>query len=234
MSVVVAVTRPAERCAGLVAAIEALGAEALLVPLIATRSVAPGDALAASLADAALVALSSASAVAALEAACPVERRGELRVAAVGPATAEALRAAGFAVQVEGDGSGGGQLARAIGAPRSEGDRCVLLAAAEPRPELADGLVELGWQVERAVAYETSPVALDDEARAALMACDVVALASPSAARACHAAGRRSGPVAAIGATTAAEAEALGLVPVLLADEATDEALAAAALEAAS
>lgn len=234
MSIVVAVTRPADRSAGLVAAIEALGATALSIPLIETRQTGSAEELSAALEAASLVALASASAVGLLAAACTAEQRASLRVAAVGPSTAEALRAAGFDVAVVGDGSGGSQLAEAIGAPSSGADRCVLLVAADGRPELGEGLAGLGWELARVVAYETVGLVPDDAARAALMACDVVALASPSAAAACVAAGRTTGPVAAIGRTTAAEAESLGLIPVVLAAEATDAGLAAAAVEAAS
>ena len=113
----------------------------------------------------------------------------------------------------------------------------MVLAAAGGRREVVEGLAGLGWLVEEVVVYSTVPCDVSPADVVALDACDVVSFASPSAVEAFVALRDGDGraleprPAVAIGETTASAARAAGF-GVVLADEATDEAMAQAATQA--
>lgn len=186
------------------------------------------------------------------------------RVHCVGRATAEEARAQGLTPAAETAAGEGEQSARGLltrldrtGAPGS-----VLCVHGRPhRPELADGLRELGANVTEAVAYamadwptpaplggqapgsageerpaESAAPALDRQATAAALrkrAADVVLVSSPRQLETLHGLGPLPEPVVCLGPTTAARARELGLAAVTAASPAPED-LAEAAVRARS
>ncbi|WP_270238929.1 uroporphyrinogen-III synthase [Rothia kristinae] len=186
------------------------------------------------------------------------------RVHCVGRATAEEARAQGLTPAAETAAGEEEQSARGLltrlgrtGAPGS-----VLCVHGRPhRPELADGLRELGAEVTEAVAYamadwpapeplggqapggageerpaESAAPALDRQATAAALrkrAADVVLVTSPRQLEALHFLGPLPEPVVCLGSTTAARARELGLAAVTAVSPAPED-LAEAALRARS
>ncbi len=233
----VAVTRPAERAAALVAALEALGAEVLAAPAVAVAPPESYAALDAALAAAARydwLALTSAAAVDAV-----AERLAALgaplagappRVAAVGEATARAARARLGRVDLVPAVHAADALADAM--PLVRGARVLFPCADRARDALPTVLRARGAAVDRVVAYRT--VDAPPDALAAVADCaaagslDAVLVASPSAAgalvRACGAATGRLRAVC-IGPTTADACRALGVPVAAVAAQPTDAAL---------
>ena len=221
----VVVTRGGERARGLVRALEQAGATALEVPL--TLQVGPADggaalrAAAADVGDNAWVVLTSVTAVDHLMGALRDARGlGSVLVAAVGPATADALRRSGVEPDlVPADHSAQGLVDAFPDAGRT-GSRRVLFPAADLAPgTISDGLAQKGWDVRRVEAYRTvaraapEPALLDRVAAA-----DVLTFSAPSSVHAFvalrTAEGRPLPPpalVVCIGPTTAAAARAAGL-----------------------
>jgi uroporphyrinogen-III synthase len=101
------------------------------------------------------------------------------RVGAVGGVTAEALRARGIEVAVEG-GGGGAELASAWGT--AKGQRLLLPQARTSHPALAASLRASGAEVICVPVYETVPVENPD--RAPLETADLICFFAPSAVRA--------------------------------------------------
>jgi uroporphyrinogen-III synthase len=97
----------------------------------------------------------------------------QLRVAAIGPATASALAAAGFRVDVAArDGFTSEALLEALAkemdsTPGRPG-RAFVLAAPGGRQALLEGLQAQGWTAKMLLVYRSEPVALDRAALAAL------------------------------------------------------------------
>lgn len=95
------------------------------------------------------------------------------RIAAIGPATASALSAAGLRIDVV---SPGGFTSEALletlaveSSPAAEQRRrAFILAAPGGRQALADGLAALGWKVGTLMVYRAEPAALDRSALAQL------------------------------------------------------------------
>ena len=204
----IAVTRPAPDGASLAGRLAALGAVPLITPAI---EVVPGD---PALLDAALtrmrrfdwIVFTSRHAVEA------VTRRGHPlegpRIAAVGPATAEALADHGIAVTlVPPDHSAAGLLA-ALG--NVAGLRVLFPASAIAHRTLPDGLRARGAHVLEVVAYDTrsTGVAYD-----ALSGADAVTFTSPSTVRGLLGSNRvpPSAKVVCIGPGTAEAARDAGL-----------------------
>ena len=142
-------------------------------------------------------------------------------IAAVGDATAAALREAGLRVGLKPtNGSGGAALARVF----ADGPGTVLIpGAADPAPDLAEALAARGWNVVPVPVYRTVPVTSVDATIAdAWPDYDVFVVTAPSVARAASELLDMPGPpVVALGATSAAAAAALGFDVVGTATEAT-------------
>ncbi|WP_324652311.1 uroporphyrinogen-III synthase [Georgenia sp. H159] len=222
------------------------------VSVALTETVVADDAVldrALELAGAAWVVLTSARTVAVLRARA--DRSGEhlgnrltravaagTRVAAVGPATAAALRRAGHGPHLCAPApESAATLLRSFPPADPSPRRVVLPCSALAAPELAEGLRALGWQVERHDVYTTRTAVLDDTARARLTEPwpDVVLLTAGSAVRALL---DLLGPppatarVAVIGAPTERAARQAGLRVDAVATEASPEGLVAAAVHA--
>jgi len=168
-----------------------------------------------------------------------------VRVAAVGTATAEALRARGWPVHVVPEEHTGAALVEALRGEMEGGGGCRVLfpASALAREEIPVGLRALGAEVEQVEAYRMLPAALDPErCRRALEAgeVDVVTFTSPSAVEGLgEALGEpllravlRRTEVVVIGPTTAAAARGRGATRVRVAEPHTLEGLVEAVVAA--
>jgi uroporphyrinogen III methyltransferase / synthase len=216
----VAVTRPAEEEDGLAPLLTAAGAAPLVLPLVAIAAppdVHPLQAAVAALDSYDWVVFTSANAVRALTnaggGATPVAR-----VAAVGPATAQAVRdLLGWRVDVVPGRHMGGEIVAAMQAAGLGGGQRVLWPRAEAaREELPRDLRAAGANVDDPVAYRTVALhgnaqRLADEIRRGTV--DAVILTSPSAADCLAAASPQLDRVVlcAIGPTTADAARRHGL-----------------------
>ena len=227
----VLVTRAREQAAGLVDALHERGADAVVVPLIATQPLASPEEIVTAvtaLTEAApprWVAFTSATAVRLALGAAGAGALRQVRVAAVGPPTAAALRARGVRADIAGVADADA-LATALEAAGMRGATVWFPSAEASRPELptrlrAAGAVVSVHPIYRTVMPEDAPrrlaVALD-------RGIDAVALTSGSTARnLVRALGERSLPpataVVCIGARTAHEARAVGLVIAAVATE---------------
>ncbi len=139
-----------------------------------------------------------------------------LRVAAIGPATAAALAAAGVTVSLLPERYVAESLLAAFPAPGARGatGRVLVVRAAVARDVLPDGLRAQGWSVDIVTAYRTEPRILPPTERAAVAGCDTVIFTSPSVVDAfCDQPEPLPVPptVAAIGPVTAAAARRRGL-----------------------
>ncbi|MDT8305905.1 MAG: uroporphyrinogen-III synthase, partial [Anaerolineae bacterium] len=159
----------------------------------------------------------------------------DVRVAAIGPATGEALHERG----VEPDFIPEEFVAEAIAAGLGDvsGQRILLPRAAIARPTLRELLAAAGAEVDEVPAYRTLPAQPDRAALAELEAADIFTFTSSSTVRnfvklvgGPEEAQRltRDALVACIGPITADTARALGLEPVVVAEHYTMEGLAAA------
>jgi uroporphyrinogen III methyltransferase/synthase len=151
------------------------------------------------------------------------------RIAAVGPATAEALRARGWLVDVTGPGTGAEGLLGPLAEAGVRGHRVLHPSSSRALPALADGLARLGAEVVRVVAYRTVPAALDVPACRSWIArhaLGAVTFASPSAVIELERALGQpdferllaATPALAIGPTTAHELESHAVRPIVAAD----------------
>jgi uroporphyrinogen-III synthase len=241
----VLVTRPRERAEELCFLLEDEGAEVLSVPLLELRP--PEDPR--PLASAAehiqrykWVVFASPSAVEALMEALreagTADRLRRVKVAAVGPRTARAAESFGLEVAAEPEEGTGEALFQLIKDALQPGDEVLLPAAEEGRREMEDGLREAGVLVTRVTAYRSTPAPLPPEALEMLEATPPHAalFASPRTAEAfLDAAGRErlgAARVVAIGPTTAAALERLGLPPAAVAERPTPESLVDATVRA--
>ena len=157
--------------------VRALGHDAIVAPLLAVR-VLPD--VAVELAGVAALAFTSANGVRAF-----ADASGErsLKVFAVGAATAQAARQAGFKSVLSADGDVDA-LAEGIAVRRGELRGAVLHpGAAEPAGDLAGALEKHGVEARRLVLYETAPVTLAGAQAALLGKSDAVLLHSPRAAQ---------------------------------------------------
>lgn len=194
------------------------------------------------------VALTSANAVAPLLDLLPEGWRSSIAVAAVGEATARALRGRGVEPRlVSAKGSGEGLAEELAEVEDLRGVRVLLPLAADARTELAAGLRAAGAEVTTVVAYEKRLAAGAGERTGALFpagtALGWVTFTSPRLARTFaeivdrHAGGwqaRRPTLLAAsIGPTTSGELRRLGVEPAAEAKAPGDEALIAAVVAAA-
>ena len=239
----VVVTRSGPRSRSLVEALHRAGAETVEVPL--TEQTGPSDGGAALRAAAKEVDHYDWAVFTSVNA---VERlMGELRdaralgstlVAAVGPATADALRAAG----VEPDLVPAEQRAAGLVAafpdhePGSSGNVVLFPCAEEAPSTISEGLERKGWEVRRVSAYRTVALLPPDGWLLERMAqADAVTFTASSSATAYAALrGPDGGPLAVpplvicIGPTTATDARALGMTGVEEADGPSSEGIVAA------
>jgi uroporphyrinogen-III synthase len=158
--------------------VRALGHEAVVAPLLTVQNL---EDVAIDLAGAAALAFTSANGVRAF-----AERSGEraLKVFAVGAATAQAARQAGFRSVLSADGDVAA-LAHGVAARRGELRGAVVHAgAAEPAGDLVGELLARGIEARRLVLYETTPAPISESEAQTLLDCDVVLLHSPRAAKA--------------------------------------------------
>ena len=217
-------TRPREHSAQLVTALERLGAEAWLVPLIAVAPLEDDGELRRLVesGDHDWIVFTSANAVRAVGSLATQLRA---RVAAVGPATAGAVRALGVEPAFVPDRFAAGEIAD--GLEPLAGARVLLPQSEIAEPSFADGLRARGATVDVVDAYRTvglGPAAAD---LTRLERADAILLASGSAARALAAAAVLSERtlIVCIGPSTAEAAETAGLRVDLVAEDATGQGM---------
>ncbi len=221
----IVVTRPRAQAGALAEALQELGATVETVPLVAIEPIAGGAEL-----DEALqkldrydwVVFTSVNGVAAAREYA--EGLSTAKVAAVGPATASALRALGTDPSYVPE-----QFAAAQIAPGLEplaGSRVLLLQADIAEPALADELERRGASVDAAAAYRTIEIEPSAPELATMRSVDAVILASGSAARSlARQGGAGDALVVCIGPGTAEIARELGLPVGLTAHEATADGI---------
>ncbi|MDY0004721.1 MAG: uroporphyrinogen-III synthase [Polyangia bacterium] len=235
----VALTRSEEDNLGLGALLQEKGLRWVSVPSVALVDTRPEEAALEELRTKgpfAAVAFPSRRAVAALIdppgllAALDIRPDG-LLVAAVGPGTAQALRERGWPVALEPGEKTGAALAAALGEALPAGVRVLLPGGDRARPELGEGLVSRGLVP---YALQVYAHAAPPEAPPLAERPDAVVCASPSAAESFLAARPelRACAFVAIGPTTEAALEALGVHRVIRALSPTNAALADAVFEA--
>jgi uroporphyrinogen-III synthase len=243
----IAITRPPEQAAALAERLEALGAQTIPLATIAiapTENSAPLDNAIAQLSSYDWLVFTSVNGVAAFAERLVATGRGWearvlARVAAIGPATAQALEQRGVHVDLTPDE----YVAEAIldGLGNVAGQRLLLARADIARHALADGLRLRGADVDEVAAYRTiiQPAAPECLQRALVdEPVDAITFTSSSTARGLLlglvALGRdpaetlRGVALAAIGPITAATLREAGLEPALVADEYTIPGLVAA------
>ncbi len=157
--------------------VRALGHEAIIAPLLAVRTLQDVQ---VDLRGVAALAFTSANGVRAFS---DLSAERSLRVFAVGAATAQAARAAGFRLVLSADGDVDA-LAEGIGLRRGELRGAVLHpGAAEPAGDLAGALEKHGVEARRLILYETAPVKVEADAARQLIQADAALLHSPRAAQ---------------------------------------------------
>jgi len=196
----VLVTRPEDDAEPLVAALAALGVEAVLAPLL---TIVPRADVVLDLEGVQAVLITSANGARAL---ARLTARRDLRLLAVGAASAAAARQAGFAdvASAEGDVAALARLAHRVLDPHA-GD-LLHVAAGVVAGDLAGTLQRSGFTVRRPVAYDAVPAAtLPEMARAALAegTIEAVLLFSPRTARSFVTLVRAAGLGAALGSVDA-------------------------------
>lgn len=197
----VVVTRPAAQNASLCDMLARAGAEPIPVPLIEIAAAAEIRTSGASLKVAAerlgdydWVILTSANGARSLLSAINDARDfGKAKVAAIGPATAEVLKAANIRPDlVPSSYIAEALLEELLGATASlanEGTamgeslrpRALIARAAVARDVLPEGLQAAGWEVDVVEAYRTEGLEVSDAARAEIASSDIITFASPSA-----------------------------------------------------
>ncbi|HEX8103319.1 MAG TPA: uroporphyrinogen-III C-methyltransferase [Solirubrobacteraceae bacterium] len=226
----VAVTRARAQASALAARLRSLGADVVEAPAIRTRSL---DVALPSLAGYDLLCVTSPNGAEELFARLRDARDlAGLRVAAIGPGTARALRAGGVEADVVPSRAVAEGLVEALrDVPVS---RALVVRAAEGRDVLPDALRERGAAVDVVGLYETVAEPLDEPTAAAAARADYVTFTSASSVRFFLAAlgdgARPAGRVASIGPATSAALHEAGLEPALEADPHTPDGLVDALL----
>jgi len=222
----IVVTRPPERSDVLAGELGLLGATTLVVPLVRIEPLEDKTALAAALDDLRRydwVVFTSANGVAAVRGLAGNLR--EAKVAAVGPATAAALRTLGVEPFFVPERFTADEIVVGLEPLRSV--RILLPQADIADPGLAEELQRRGAIVDAIPAYRTVEVERTASELAELRAADVVVLASGSAARslAAHGGAGDGTLLVCIGPKTADVAREVGLSVGLVADEATADGI---------
>jgi uroporphyrinogen-III synthase len=219
----VAVTRPHEHARFLVERLEALGARADVVPLIAIEPLSQGAEL-TQLVERGRhdwIVFTSANAVRAVGSLLPHARA---RFAAIGPVTADALRELGLQASFVPERFAAGEIA--AGLEPLAGARVLLPQSEIAESLLADELRGRGATVDVVDAYRTVARRPTEDEVARLLAADAILLASGSAARSLAALEENGDAlVVCIGPKTAAVAREAGLEVALVAEEATGEGM---------
>ncbi len=218
----VLVTR--ERPGELAAKLEARGAQVMHLPLISVVEPADGGAAFRTAVERLdeydwLMVTSPAGAE---RGAAAAREHPRVRLAAVGTATAGALRAAsGRTVDLVPSVQRADTMAEEFIARSVEPQRVLIAHADRAAPTLADALRRAGHDVTTVIAYRTIDAVLDARSLAMIDGVDAVVFASGSAVESwCRAVdGRRPPIVVAIGPSTAAVAERFGLSLSGVADE---------------
>lgn len=205
--------------------------EPVVVPLITRGDAADGGlALRTGLAmagpDGWIVVTSPNGAAALLDALGSDRLPDDVRIGAVGPATAERLRTGGLTVDLVPERYDAATLARTLLAT-SERSRALVALSALADDTLESALVDGGWQVERVEAYRIVPRTPTAAEAGELARCRLVTLASGSAATGL-AAVTTAIPVVCMGEATARRARQSGLDVRGVADPSNLEGLVAA------
>lgn len=239
----VVVTRAESRAGELVSLLEAAGASVIALPVVRTEPPEDGGAALADalsgVGEAAWVVFTSAVSVARVAALLRDGRDlAGVRLAAVGPATAAALRARHLEPDLVAEPATGEGLAAALPDAPAGGGRVLYPRAAEASDVVRRGLEAKGWAVEEVTAYRTVAVGPDELPPGLLdeaVAADAVTFTSPSTVAAfCRLAGAdRVLPkvVACIGPVTADAARRSGLGVAVEAADHSAEGLVAALVE---
>ena len=172
----IGVTRPREQASRLAERLRELGAEVIEAPTIRTEAIV-GPVLDPRAWD--VLCLTSPAAVPILveRIGGDVRRLAHVRVAAIGPGTAVALRRAGVVADVVPGEAVGEALAAAL-APEVRGRRVVIARAEHARDALPEALAAAGAEVEIEALYRTLPVVPRNPER--LLAADAVCFTSAS------------------------------------------------------
>ncbi len=177
------VTRPTDRSDALAAGLRARGAAVVSFPVVAIEAVEPSEAPDVGSYD--WVAFTSANAVRHFVATLHDARAfGSARVAAIGPATADALAAAGITADLVPPVHTAADLRDALVGATPDGAGVLVPQAEQALPTLVDGLRDAGWSVDPLTVYRTVPATPDAAAVDAVSRAQVVTFASPSAVRA--------------------------------------------------
>lgn len=241
----VLVLRPRERSEALCFLLEDEGAEVVSLPLLELQPPTdprPLSAAAEQLYRYRWVLFASPSAVDAfVEAVREAGSQSALRLVklgAVGPATASALKSAGLNVDIEAELATGEGLFLAIRESIQPGDQLLLPAAEEGRRELYDALVAANFSVTKVAAYRSRATEQDPASVAIAFdpLPDVALFGSPRTVDAFvqlegGAAYLRSRVCVAIGPTTATALKERGAAQVIQAAAPTSEALVEAAAQ---
>jgi hydroxymethylbilane synthase len=230
----IVVTRPHAQALALADELERHGATPVLVPLVAIEPVEQSAALrdaVRNLAGYDWVVFTSANGVSALRDLAP--DLDEVRVAAVGPATAGAVRELGAEPEFVPERFSAEEIAAGIGS--LDGTRVLLPQADVADPHLASSLRARGAHVDVIAAYRTVTVEPSEAGRAALaQGADAIVLASGSAARSLAALAESSSAVrealarsllVSIGPKTAEAVRDAGLPEGIVADEASADGI---------
>ncbi len=226
----VAVTRARAQASPLAARLRSLGASVVEAPAI---RIEPLDATLPDVGGFDLLCVTSPNGARRLLELCRDARdlRGPA-IAAIGPGTADALRAGGIVADIV--------PARAVAESLVETladrpvKRALVVRAEQAREVLPDALRERGAEVEILALYRTVAEPLADNARAAALGADYVTFTSASAVRYfVEAAGRPQGSrIVSIGPTTSDALREHGLEPDVEAREHTPDGLVAALVDA--
>jgi uroporphyrinogen III methyltransferase/synthase len=236
----IVVTRAREQASRLRADLEALGAEVIELPSIA---IAPVAFTVPDLGAYGWVVFTSANGVDAFfdRGLVPANRDARalapVRVAAIGPGTADALARRGIVADLIPERFVAESLLDAFPAPATDGERVLLARAAQARDVLPDGLDERGYTVDVLAVYETVAAEPDPADLARIRAGDVDAVtftSSSTVTNFCDLVGELPAPppaVVSIGPVTSATAGARGLRVTAEADPHTIEGLLAAVVD---
>ena len=234
----VAVTRARAQASPLAARLRALGASVVEAPAI---RIVPLEATLPDLSQFDLLCVTSPNGARRLLELCRDARdlRGPA-IAAIGPGTADALRAGGIRADIVPPRAVAESLVEELANPdlpvpvRIDGGRALIARAEQAREVLPEALRARGAQVDVLALYRTVAEPLDDHARAAAQRADYVTFTSASAVRFfVEAAGRPEGAkVVSIGPVTSAALREHGIEPQIEASEHTPDGLVAVLLAA--